>query len=68
MLVVSFDADGVDGGFRVLLGELLHDVGDDDAGAEADGESTRGAARGLDAAAGRGRATSPPTRRGASSP
>lgn len=56
MLLIPFDADGVHLGLWMLPGELLHDIGDDDAGAEADSEGARGAAGGLDVAASRGRA------------
>ena len=55
VLLVPFDADGVDRDLRVLRGEPLDYVGDDDAGAEGDGEGGAGGpAGGLDASAGRG--------------
>src|SRR6202044_1993069 len=56
MLLIPFDADGVYGGRWMLLGELLHDIGDDDAWPEADSEGACSAAGRLDTAAGRGRA------------
>jgi hypothetical protein len=55
VLLVPFDADGVDRDRRVLRGEPLDRVGDDDARAEGDGEGGAGGpASGLDAAAGGG--------------
>jgi hypothetical protein len=54
-VLIPFDADGVYRGLWMIPGKLLHGIGDDDAGAEADSEGARRAAGGLDAAASRGR-------------